>query len=68
MTVQTIEKTSKKWKGWILACWGGLFFGVFMTWCGMGVSEVIEWMGFTLFILSIFGIVYVQVLIWWRHG
>ena len=66
--VQTIEKTSKKLKGW-LAAWIGIVIGsMFMMF--LGGSMGLNWMmgaGLVLFLVSASGFGVVQVKIWWEH-
>ena len=56
--VITIEQTSKKWKGMILAS----IFGFIMSfWCTPKVAPVVMLASIGLFIVSVVGK-------WWHHG
>ncbi len=62
MTVQTIEKTSKNLKAWMMACWAGVALGIFCM-CSGGLTH-----GFYILLAGVGGVICVKVLIWWRHG
>lgn len=69
MTVQTIEKTSKTLKGSILACGGFFLLGVCAVMIGgRCFNDPIRDVGLWMILGGIVGVVYVKVLIWWRHG
>lgn len=66
--IQTIEKTSKKLKGW-LATWIGILIGsMFMMFLGGAAdSNGVMGVGLVLFLVSAGGFGVVKVKIWWEH-
>ncbi|KKM15018.1 hypothetical protein LCGC14_1700290 [marine sediment metagenome] len=66
--VQTIEKTSKKLKGWLAVCMGTFGISALMLMVGGAVnSEVTMGLSLTLFFVSAVGICVVKGKIWWEH-
>lgn len=66
--VQTIEKTSKKLKGWLAVCMATFGVSCLMLMVGGAVnSDMTMGISLILFLISAFGIGVVKVKIWWEH-
>ena len=68
MTVQTIEKTSKELKGWLIGFRAAWIIGfVVAIWCWSG-PVIVQGIGVYMILVGSLGVICVKVLIWWRHG
>lgn len=66
--VQTIEKTSKKLKGWLAICYASFFLSLFVMFIAGGMESLaVAVMGLFVFLGSAAGIIWVKFKIWWEH-
>lgn len=65
--VQTIEKTSKKWKGWKLITWASFIVFMLIAMVSAGNPSAAG-ICFLLGTVSFVAAIIVEILAWWYHG